>query len=77
MVFNLASGCWEVSRWEGAVQVEGTARGGKRPGAGCLGGRTVSLSFASKTDQGSLSAVVRRRQPWPFQRPPGRILVCD
>lgn len=32
--------------------------------------RRVSLSFVSKTDQGSLRAVVRRRQA-----PPGRILA--
>lgn len=36
--------------------------------------RRVSLSFVSKTDQGSLRAVVRR-QPWTFQGPPGRILA--
>lgn len=40
-----------------------------------FGSRRVSLSFVSKTDQGSLRAVVRRRQPWTFQGPPGRILA--
>lgn len=37
--------------------------------------RRVSLSFVSKTDQGSLRAVVRRRQPLAFQGPPRRILA--
>lgn len=57
--------------------MEGTARSGKSAPQelAVFRSRRVTLSFASKMDQGSLSAVVRRRQPWPFQGPPGRILA--
>lgn len=72
----MTSGCCEVSQWGGSIPGEGESKC-KGPEVETALTRELAvfkgLSFVSKTDQGSLWAVVRRRQPWPFQRPPGRI----